>query len=101
MLPSDAGRASSLKTLLITGGCGFIGSNLIRFILALRPECRVINLDARTCAGNPKNLFETDQFQKDLKQIARSGVRKLVSKLYEYVYPQIRSNPATGANIKR
>jgi dTDP-glucose 4,6-dehydratase len=58
MLPSDAGRASSRKTLLITGGCGFIGSNFIRFILSLRPECRVINLDALTYAGNPKNLHD-------------------------------------------
>jgi mRNA interferase RelE/StbE len=46
-------------------------------------------------------IFETDQFQKDLKQIARSGLPKLVSKLYEYVYPQLRSNPVTGSNIKR
>jgi mRNA interferase RelE/StbE len=46
-------------------------------------------------------IFETDQFQKDLKQIARSGVPRLVSKLHQYVYPQLRSNPVTGANIKR
>ena len=46
-------------------------------------------------------IFETDQFQKDLKQIARSGMTKLVQKLYDHVYPQLRSNPATGANIKR
>jgi mRNA interferase RelE/StbE len=46
-------------------------------------------------------IFETDQFQKDLKQIARSGLPKLVNKLYEYVYPQLCSNPVTGANIKR
>jgi len=45
-------------------------------------------------------IFETDQFQKDLKQIARSGMPKLVSKLYEYVYPRLRSNPVTGNNIK-
>jgi mRNA interferase RelE/StbE len=46
-------------------------------------------------------IFETDQFRKDLKQIARSGMPKLVSKLYEYVHPQLRSNPATEPNIKR
>jgi mRNA interferase RelE/StbE len=46
-------------------------------------------------------IFETDQFQKDLKQIARSGLPKLVSKLSDYVYPQLRSNPVTGNNIKR
>jgi mRNA interferase RelE/StbE len=46
-------------------------------------------------------IFETDQFQKDLKQIARSGLPKLVSKLCEHVYPQLRSNPVSGNNIKR
>ena len=46
-------------------------------------------------------IFETDQFQKDLGQIARSGLPKLVNKLHEYVYPQLRSNPIWGTNIKR
>ena len=46
-------------------------------------------------------IFETDQFQKDLKELSRSGLPKLVVKLHEYVYPQLRSNPATGPNIKR
>lgn len=46
-------------------------------------------------------IFETVQFQKDLKQIARSGMPKLVNKLHDYVYPQLRSNPAAGPNIKR
>jgi mRNA interferase RelE/StbE len=46
-------------------------------------------------------IFETDQLQKDLKQIARSGMPKLVSKLNKYLYPQLRSNSMTGNNIKR
>jgi len=46
-------------------------------------------------------VFETEQFQKDLKHIARSGMPKLVSKLRDYVYPQLRSNPVSGNNIKR
>jgi len=46
-------------------------------------------------------VFETEQFQKDLKHIARSGLPTLVSKLHEYVYPQLRSNPLGGNNIKR
>ncbi|MDP6397023.1 MAG: NAD-dependent epimerase/dehydratase family protein, partial [Candidatus Marinimicrobia bacterium] len=34
-----------MKTLLVTGGCGFIGSNFVRYILSNEKECRVINLD--------------------------------------------------------
>ncbi len=42
--------------LLITGGCGFIGTNLVRFVLAHRPGWRVTNLDALTYSGNSENL---------------------------------------------
>ena len=47
-----------MKTLLITGGCGFIGSNFIHYVLAKYPEYRVVNLDKLTYAGNPANLIE-------------------------------------------
>ncbi|RLA97536.1 MAG: dTDP-glucose 4,6-dehydratase [Deltaproteobacteria bacterium] len=46
------------KTLLITGGCGFIGSNFIRYILRKYPHYRVVNLDKLTYAGNPENLSD-------------------------------------------
>jgi dTDP-glucose 4,6-dehydratase len=44
------------RTILITGGCGFIGSNLVRHVLTTRPDLAVINLDALTYSGNPANL---------------------------------------------
>ena len=47
-------------TLLVTGGCGFIGSNFIRFILKHRADCEVVNLDALTYAGNQANLQELE-----------------------------------------
>lgn len=42
--------------ILITGGCGFIGSNFVRHILNKYPDYRIINLDALTYAGNKENL---------------------------------------------
>jgi len=42
--------------LLVTGGAGFIGSNFIRHIMKKYPECRVINLDKLTYAGNLDSL---------------------------------------------
>jgi dTDP-glucose 4,6-dehydratase len=45
---------------LVTGGLGFIGSNLVRHILATHPEARVVNLDAMTYAGNPENLADVE-----------------------------------------
>lgn len=46
------------KTILVTGGCGFIGANFIRLALTGQKDWRVINLDKLTYAGNPENLTE-------------------------------------------
>jgi len=46
--------------LLVTGGAGFIGSNLIRFILREKPGWSVVNLDALTYSGNLENLAEVE-----------------------------------------
>ena len=43
--------------ILITGGCGFIASNFVHYLLE-RYDYRIINLDALTYAGNPENLME-------------------------------------------
>jgi dTDP-glucose 4,6-dehydratase len=47
-----------MSTYLVTGGCGFIGSNFVRHLLASDPAVRVVNLDALTYAGNPDNLTD-------------------------------------------
>ena len=50
----------SFKTLLITGGAGFIGSNFIHYIARKYPEYRIINLDKLTYAGNLENLRDIE-----------------------------------------
>jgi dTDP-glucose 4,6-dehydratase len=47
-----------LKTLLITGGYGFIGSHLIRLLRREKPQWRIVNLDLLTYAGNVDNLAD-------------------------------------------
>lgn len=42
--------------LLVTGGCGFIGSNFIRYMLEVHPDYFIVNLDDLTYAGNLENL---------------------------------------------
>lgn len=42
--------------ILVTGGCGFIGSNFIRLVFAERPEWEIVNLDSLTYAGRLENL---------------------------------------------
>jgi dTDP-glucose 4,6-dehydratase len=46
--------------LLVTGGCGFIGSNFIRAVLASHPDDSVVNFDKLTYAGNPANLADVE-----------------------------------------
>ena len=46
--------------LFVTGGAGFIGSNFIRHMLATHPDCRVVNFDKLTYAGNLDNLSDVD-----------------------------------------
>jgi dTDP-glucose 4,6-dehydratase len=45
-----------MRTILVTGGCGFIGSNFVRHLLEAYSDVEVVNLDALTYAGNLANL---------------------------------------------
>ena len=51
-----------MPTLLVTGGCGFIGSNFVRHLLATDPATTVINFDALTYAGNLANLADVANY---------------------------------------
>ncbi len=51
---------SSYKRLFVTGGCGFIGSNFIRYALANRSDVHVLNFDKLTYAGNAENLADIE-----------------------------------------
>jgi dTDP-glucose 4,6-dehydratase len=47
-----------MHPILVTGGCGFIGSNYVRYLLEADPGVRVVNLDALTYAGSADNLAD-------------------------------------------
>ena len=48
----------NMKTILITGGAGFIGSNFVKYMLREHPDHRIITMDALTYAGNLGNLSD-------------------------------------------
>ncbi|MBU2938045.1 dTDP-glucose 4,6-dehydratase [Lacinutrix sp. C3R15] len=48
------------KTILITGGAGFIGSHVVRLFVEKYPDYKIINLDALTYAGNLENLTDIE-----------------------------------------
>jgi len=48
------------KTIIITGGAGFIGSHVVRLFVQKYPEYRIVNLDDLTYAGNLENLKDIE-----------------------------------------
>ena len=49
-----------MHTILITGGAGFIGSNLLHYMVNKYPDYHFVNLDALTYAGNLSNLRQLE-----------------------------------------
>ncbi len=49
-----------MNNILVTGGAGFIGSNFVRLTLEELTDCRLVNLDKLTYAGNPNNLSDME-----------------------------------------
>lgn len=48
------------KVILVTGGCGFIGSNLLKYMVNKYPNYHFVNMDALTYAGNMENLVNIE-----------------------------------------
>ena len=72
------------KTMLVTGGCGFIGSNFVRYIIKERLGWTLVNLDALTYAGNPMNLSDLGNEAGERYRFVHGDIRerKLLDKLF-------------------
>lgn len=53
-----------MPKILVTGGCGFIGSNFIRHVLNDKKDIELVNLDSLTYAGNLENLADVENDSK-------------------------------------
>lgn len=73
-----------MKNILVTGGCGFIGSNFIQNILKEKHESKIVNLDKLTYAGNPENLDGIKEKYKDRYSFVRGDVCN--TELCEYIF---------------
>ncbi len=72
-----------MKNVLITGGCGFIGSNFVLQMLAKHPDYRLVNLDALTYAGNPDNLQACESDERYTFVRGSVADAALVAKLFD------------------
>ena len=54
-------KSPLLEFVLVTGGCGFIGSNFIRTLLSKNAEAIAINVDKLTYSGNPANTIDIER----------------------------------------
>jgi len=63
-----------MKTILVTGGCGFIGTNFIKFLFnSAGFGGTVVNLDKLTYAGNPKNLLDIEESHGGMRYFFEQG----------------------------
>ena len=90
-----------MKTYLITGGCGFIGSNYVRYILSNEKECRIVNLDKLTYAGNPKNLSDVDNDDRYIFVHGDICDEKVVDEIFSDYHPDIVFNFAAESHVDR
>jgi dTDP-glucose 4,6-dehydratase len=90
-----------MKSVLITGGCGFIGSNFIRYALASHPDWNILNLDKLTYAGNPANLADV---QNDSRyRFVRGDIcdREMVDRLVDENDVRVIINFAAESHVDR
>jgi dTDP-glucose 4,6-dehydratase len=90
-----------MKTVLVTGGLGFIGSNFIRMLLSDDPNLRIINLDKQTYAGNPENLADLESDHRYQVVIGDIGDEGLVSRILEEHEPYAVVNFAAESHVDR
>lgn len=89
------------KTYLITGGAGFIGSNLVHHLVAQSDDTRVVVLDKLTYAGNLRNL---EAFAHDPRfRFAHGDIcdGRLVRELLETHRPDVLFNLAAESHVDR
>src|SRR5437868_2033997 len=89
--------------LLVTGGCGFIGSNFIRQRLTEKnsPLQRLVNLDALTYAGNPANLADLAGDPRYVFAEGDIGDRELVAHLLAFHQIDAVVNFAAESHVDR
>lgn len=89
------------KTIIVTGGAGFIGSNFVYYMLKKYPAYRIVCLDALTYAGNLSTLKKA--LEKENFRFEKIDIRdyEAVKKIFEEENPDVVVNFAAESHVDR
>jgi dTDP-glucose 4,6-dehydratase len=90
-----------MKCLVVTGGCGFIGSNFVRDQLERYPEQSIVNIDKLTYAGNPENLKDVERDPRYRLEKLDICDRNAIQALLTAVKPEAVVNFAAESHVDR
>lgn len=90
-----------MKTYLVTGGAGFIGSNFIHYMLKRNQDIHILNVDALTYAGNLENLSEYDQDPRYTFAHVDIRDKEVLTRLFETHHPNYVVNFAAESHVDR
>ena len=91
----------SKETILVTGGCGFIGSNYVRHLLKTSPSAHIIVLDKLTYAGHRPNLEQEEKGGRCEVVVGDIADGKQVDEIFEKYRPQSVINFAAESHVDR
>lgn len=86
---------------LVTGGCGFIGSNYIHHLLRSRPDVQIVNVDALTYAGISDNMADISHLPNYCFEHADIRCRKSMQAIFERYSPQVVVNFAAETHVDK
>jgi dTDP-glucose 4,6-dehydratase len=89
------------KTIIITGGAGFIGSHVVRWFVKNHPEYRMINLDCLTYAGNLENLRDIEKSDNYLFIKGDITDEESIQKIFHQYLPDAVIHLAAESHVDR
>ena len=88
------------KTIVVTGGCGFIGSHLIKYLFKTYPDAHIVNIDVLTYCGNKENLKEVEKYPNyDFYQVDINS--PYIESIFKYYKPDIVFSLASETHVDR